>query len=116
MMAANDIGVRLRDLNDSLNALEHDLSRRKTPPEGLGEFKDAVDEIRTNLIAVITATHSGNYDESIGQFRMHRGNQVCQNLLADVIDGTVTGDTDGFEECYQAVKNLYEQLTPTVTD
>ena len=115
-MTQADIGIRLRDLNDSLTALEHDLSRRKTPPEGLGEFKDAVDEIRTNLIAVVTATHSGRYDASIGQFRMHRGNQVCQNLLADVIDGTVTGDTEGFEECYQAVKNLYDQLTLTETD
>ena len=109
-MAQADIGIRLRDLNDSLTALEHDLTRRTTAPAGLDEFKDAIDEIRTNLIAVVTATHSGNYDASIGQFRMHRGNQVCQNLLADVIDGTVSAGTDGFEECYQAVKNLYEQL------
>jgi hypothetical protein len=110
-MSGADLSVRIRDLGESLTALEADLAHRKTAPAGLDEFKDAIDEVRTNLLAIVTATHSGDYDASIGAFRMRRTNDVCQNLMADVIDGTVSPATEGFEECYVAALNLYNQLT-----
>ena len=109
MVDAN-VPAQVGDLADALTAIESDLAHRDTPPAGLGELKDAIDDIRLTMIGIVTATHSEDYDGSIGRLRIKRAVDLCQNLVADVIDGTVTPGNDGFERCYSAVAALHRTL------
>lgn len=109
MVHAN-IGAQVADLTDALTAIESSLARSDTPVTGLDELKDAIDDIRWTLIGIITASHSEDYDGSIGRLRIKRTSDLCRNLVADVIDGTVTPGKEGFERCYSAVATLHRRL------
>ncbi|UCG84906.1 MAG: hypothetical protein JSW71_13255 [Gemmatimonadota bacterium] len=109
-MDDTDISRQIRDLKESLKAIDRELSRREDPPPGLAEFKTAVDDVRSSLIAVITASHSQSYEGPVWRFRARRALGLLQNVVADVVDGTVTADTQGFEECYALVTDILERL------
>jgi hypothetical protein len=108
----DDAGIsrQIRDLKDSLRAIDWELRRRKDPPPGLAEFKSAIDDVRSNLIAALTMSDSQSYEASIWKFRANRALGLFQNLVADVVDGTVAADTEGFDECYGLVTAILERL------
>jgi hypothetical protein len=83
----DDAGIsrQIRDLKDSLRAIEWELRRRKDPPPGLAEFKSAIDDVRSNLIAALTTSDSQSYEASIWKFRANRALGLFQNLVADVV-------------------------------
>jgi hypothetical protein len=91
-VSSEELGRRIGELKKSLSMIEVELARGELSGESLEHFKGTVDNVRTSLLAVLTAAHSDNYTAFIGRFRVRRAVQICQNVLADVIDGHLPGE------------------------
>lgn len=114
-MSSEELGRRIAELKKSLSMIELELSRGELSGESLEHFKGTVDNVRTSLLAVLTAAHSDNYAAFIGRFRVRRAVQICQNVLADVIDGHIGGEAPELSEAEAAIMRAADRVAAVCT-
>ncbi len=84
-------------LRTALNEIESQLDDSALSEPGLEDFKSTNDDIRTSVLAILTAKDFSEWHNSLRKFRLRRGAQICQNVLAGLVDGTITAETPAFE-------------------
>lgn len=72
--------VRLRT---QLTNIDAQLVRTANAPEGLEDLKRAVDNLRTSVWAVLSASRTSNYPAFIARFRLRRGIDTLKGILAE---------------------------------
>jgi len=82
---------QISTLNTMLDALES----RVTPgdsatPEGLEEFKSALDDLRLRAWSLLTASNSDDPRAFQERFRTHRGTEMCRALSNDLRTGRLS--------------------------
>jgi hypothetical protein len=81
--ALNRMHVAVKELMDQLQLIAGE------PPDGLGDLKSAVDEVRLRLWGVLMAAHSQD-DPGFGErFRLRRAAEILQGILGDIDAGRV---------------------------
>jgi hypothetical protein len=106
----SDLNHVVDELQRALNEIDSKLAWDDLPMAGLEEFKAALDNVRTSLLALIGATDSSDYQRSLRRLRLHRAAQVCHNVLSSVVDGTVGPATPGITEFKTTVVETLDQV------
>ncbi len=97
------------DLTKALDDIESHLTKQPSP-SALEDFKVMLDGVRTTLTAILTAADPADYHAFIRKFRLRRAAQVCQNVLHGLVDGTIKGDTPGFDRLRSTVEETLDRL------
>jgi hypothetical protein len=101
---------QIGELRDALGIIEAQLESGQSSREAMEDFKVAVDNVRNTIIAIMGATHSGDYRKAIGQFHVKRATELAQNVMSDVVLGSVTGDSEGWGEFQGRASDALERL------
>lgn len=91
-MAQHDLKQQVTDLKNALSSIEPELDR-ETSPEALQDFKTVVDNVRLSVWAALTGAQAENYQSFIGRFRLRRGTDICEQILADLTGGGLADDS-----------------------
>jgi hypothetical protein len=87
-------------MRDLVRDLEQRIANGETPPEGLDDFKAAIDDIRLRLWALLVSAHDpADRRGSIHRFRIRRAIDVCRAASTDL-------DTDRLELPVQELAEL----------
>ena len=90
-------------LRSALDRIESDLVDSAFSGPALEDFKSTIDNVRTSVLAIITADAPSECHNFLRKFRLRRGAQICQNVLAGLVDGSITADTPAFEMLHTTV-------------
>ncbi len=110
-MAQHELAQRVQDLKNALTSIETEVKGGKTPPEGLEDLKAVVDNVRLSLWAILSSAQADDYEAFIGAFRLRRGTDICQQILADIRAGNVNGASPEFVD----FKGIVEELASATT-
>ncbi len=99
VFSAAELSQRLRGVKRALEEIEKELADTDGCPEGLDDFKEALDHIRLSAWAILTASESHTYDYQtvLAHFRMARATEVCHNIIADLKAGAIVPTAPEFE-------------------
>jgi predicted RNA-binding Zn ribbon-like protein len=86
-MSTDELTAQLASVRETLNAIEARLVHARVPPEGLEDFKAAVDSIRTSAWALLSAARSPRGDEFVQRFVLRRTSEMCRRVVADLESG-----------------------------
>lgn len=91
-LGTTDLSQRLQAVKLALVEIEKELARADGCPDGLEDFKEALDHIRLSAWAILTAAESHSYQHQavLARFRMARGIELCENIIADLEAGAIT--------------------------
>lgn len=105
----SDLKAVVVELTQALDDIELHLAKQPSASV-LENFKVMLDDVRTTLLATLTATDPADYHAFIRKFRLRRAAQVCQNVLSGLVDGTINDDTPGFDRLRSTVEETLEGL------
>lgn len=71
-------------LRGQLTTVDAQLAKSGENAEGLEDLKAAVDNLRTSVWAVLSASRSSNYPGFIARFRLRRGIDILRQVLGDL--------------------------------
>jgi hypothetical protein len=111
-MMSEDLVKRVEDLKNALGMIESELASEETPPQGLADFKAAVDSIRLSVWAILTAAHSDDYDRYIGKYRLRRLTEMMGSMVADAEADAIPRATDEFQAFCAVLADLSERFLP----
>ena len=89
-MADPRLSQQVTTIRSMLDNLDAQLSKADAPPEGLEDLKSTVDNLRTNVWAILSASKSANYQALVERFRLRRAIEVTRNQLSDIETGKIT--------------------------
>jgi len=82
-MNAEELGQQIALLRNQLTSIDTQLVKSAGAPEGLEDLKRAVDNLRTSVWAILSASRSTNYPSFIVRFRLRRGIDILRAIQAD---------------------------------
>ena len=83
-MADMSLTEQVAALRGMLVSIDSQLVRASAAPEGLEDLKQAVDNFRTSVWAILSASRSNNYQVFIERFRLRRALDIGKAVLADL--------------------------------
>jgi hypothetical protein len=82
---AETLTARMAVMRDLVRDLEQRVANGEVPPEGLDNFKAAIDDIRLRLWALLVSAHDpSDRRGSIQRFRLRRAIDVCRTASKDL--------------------------------
>ena len=87
-MTQANLEQQVAQLRAQLPAVEGQLAKSGGSVDGLEDLKVAVDNLRTSVWAVLSASRSANYPGFIARFRARRGIDILKQIAQDI-------DTEG---------------------
>jgi hypothetical protein len=75
---------QIAQLRSQLTLVDAQLAKSEGAPEGLEDLKTAVDNVRTSVWAVLSASRSHNYPGFIARFRLRRCIDILKAVQADL--------------------------------
>jgi hypothetical protein len=116
---ACSLAERLQAATKELQGLEQLIVSGDFSPRILGEFRNAVDNIRHTARAVQTwiglqQQHRDPYSvmSTMSADRVRRATQIAKDLTIDLQAMEVDFETEGLQELFHAVDELHERLIP----
>ncbi len=106
----------IEDIEAALARIEATVAEGTTSPQELEDYKAAIDTLRITVLSILTASHTGNYQGFIAKFHVRQAVSVCESILPDVIDGTVSATDAGFDEFHATIKSTLEHVSRLVQD
>ncbi len=100
----------LFQLRDALHDVESTSTDADLADVALDELKAAVDDVRTNVLAMLSAEDSSDYSAVVRRFRLHRATDVCQNVTSGLGDGTIGAGTPGITQLESMVGQVLKRL------
>jgi hypothetical protein len=85
-MADQPLSQQIIDLRNRLGTIDNQLTKVGDAPEGLEDLKAAVDSLRNNVWAILSASRSSNYHVNVERFRLRRAIEITKGLIG-AIDG-----------------------------
>jgi hypothetical protein len=87
---AESLTARMAVMRDLVRDLEQRVGAGELPPDGLDNFKAAIDDIRLRLWALLVSAHDGGDRKgAIQRFRLRRALDVCRAASKDLSGGPV---------------------------
>src|SRR5687767_5123367 len=84
-MAGQSLSGRIAVMRDLVRDLEQRVGSGEMPPDGLENFKAAIDDIRLRLWAVLaSAGGGGDRVASMQRFRLRRAIDLCRTVSTDL--------------------------------
>ena len=83
-MTTDPLVEQVAQLRRQLTAVDAQLARASGAPAGLEDLKEAVDNMRTNVWAVLSASRSKDYAEFIARFRLRRAIDILKQVVAQI--------------------------------
>lgn len=110
-MTQESLEQQIAQLRAQLTTVDTQLARSSTgTPEGLEDLKAAVDNLRTSVWAVLSASRSSNYPGFIARFRLRRGIDILRQILGDLeADGA-----KGLHAEHTEIQVLLQQLNERI--
>jgi hypothetical protein len=83
------LSQRLSLVKQALAEVEDELVEADACPDGLEDFKSALDHIRLSAWAVLTAVEAKNFQHSavLARFRLARLTEMCRSIRSDIAGG-----------------------------
>jgi hypothetical protein len=97
-------------LKAALDRIELSVAWNDLPVAAIEEFKMVLDDVRTNLLALVAAGGPSDYNRTVRRLRMRRATQVCDNTFESIVAGTITPSTPGYAELKSSVAEALDQL------
>lgn len=109
-MTDDTLSQQIAQLRSQLTTVDAQLARSGGNAEGLEDLKAAVDNLRTSVWAVLSASRSSNYPGFITRFRLRRGIDILRQVLADIeADGGKVAHPE-----YSEIQILTQQLNERI--
>jgi hypothetical protein len=83
-MADETLIQQIAQLRQQLTTVDQQLARSGGNAEGLEDLKAAVDNLRTSVWAVLSASRSANYPGFITRFRLRRTIDILRQVMGDL--------------------------------
>jgi hypothetical protein len=83
-MSDPTLAQHVAQLRQQLTTVDQQLAKSGDHAEGLEDLKAAVDNLRTSVWAVLSASRSANYPGFITRFRLRRTIDVLRQVLTDL--------------------------------
>jgi hypothetical protein len=83
-MTDDTLSQQIAQLRTQLTTVDAQLAKSGGKAEELEDLKGAVDNLRTSVWAVLSASRSSNYPGFISRFRLRRGIDILRQILADL--------------------------------
>lgn len=83
-MTDNTLKQQIEALRGQLSTVDAQLAKSGQNAEGLEDLKGAVDNLRTSVWAVLSASRTANYPGFITRFRLRRSIDILKTILADL--------------------------------
>ena len=106
----SELTRELAAVREALDQLESQMDLEPVSAAALEAFKVIVDNVRNSVFAMITAEDPAEYRSFIRKYRLRRAAQVCQNVLAGLVDGTIDVRTPGFDQLQSTVGETLARL------
>jgi len=114
---------RLKKVCAELVNLEYDMRSGPVDPKILGEFRDAVDNVRKTAWAIQEWQERKSRQQDpktvlplVTAERIRRATQLCDSITADTAVHGIARETVGIEEFFQAVERVRQSLLPIFKD
>ncbi|HXG45672.1 MAG TPA: hypothetical protein VNJ71_13050 [Gemmatimonadales bacterium] len=109
-MTDKPLQQQVTELRSMLTAIDAQLGKTATPPEGLEELKRAVDTLRTNVWAILSAARSKDYQVFIERFKLRRAIDITRGLLSDIESGVTRQVLPEHSELQIILRRLNEEI------
>lgn len=90
-MDATTLSEQVESIRAKLYAIESELDRGQIPPEALGDFKAAVDDIRLRVWNIMAASKAKDYQAALERFRLRRAVDMTRSITEDLRSGEISG-------------------------
>ena len=97
-------------LRQQLTSVDAQLAKSGENAEGLEDLKAAVDNLRTSVWAVLSASRSSNYPGFINRFRLRRSIDILKQVLGDLDSATGKTLHPEHSEMQILLKQLSERI------
>jgi len=78
------LAEQIAELRRQLTTVDAQLAKSGEKAEGLEDLKAAVDNLRTSVWAVLSASRSSNYPGFITRFRLRRAIDILRQVMTDL--------------------------------
>jgi hypothetical protein len=109
-MTTDSLAQQIAQLRSQLTAVDAQLARGSSVPAGLEDLKEAVDNMRTNVWAVLSASRSKEYPEFIARFRLRRAIDILKQIAQDIDSGARRGALPEFAELQIQMQRVQESM------
>ncbi len=96
-MDRDELQRGLNKLRGVLNVVETEVEAAEPSEEAVRALGEAVDGVRNNVWAALTAEHADDYDQYLAKVRVRRAREICDDVLADLCAETISSNTPGLE-------------------
>ena len=96
-MDSDELRRGLNELRWVLNVVETEVEAAEPSEEAVRALAEAVDGVRNNVWAALTAEHADDYDQYLAKVRVRRAREICEDVLADLYAETIPSNTPGLE-------------------
>jgi hypothetical protein len=103
---ASNLQARLAAMQDTMRRIEQEVMAGSIPPDGMEDFKRAVDDARMRIWAVLTAANTEDPQAFMQRFRLRRAIEICRSVVRDVSDGTLREESDELLELKRVSRQL----------
>ncbi len=113
-MTDTELREGLAEVRAALDALDQRGGSAHQAVEELRILGLAVDNLRNNLWAVLTARYTKDYEGFLARIRVRRASETCEDVLADLYADTITPNMSGLD-VYQATLREIDAIAREAT-
>lgn len=104
------LSQQIVELRSRLGTIDSQLMRAGMAPEGLEDLKAAVDSLRNNVWAILSASRSSNYHVNVERFRLRRAIEITKGLSAEIEAGSMKSLHPEHSELQIVLQQLNERI------
>lgn len=102
---------QVEKLKSTLGTIETQLSAQAVPREGLEDLKNAVDNVRRTVWALLSAAESTHdYEVLLARFRLNRALELCQQVAVDIGAGLIATDSSELRRFHTTLKDTLSRV------
>ncbi len=111
-MGDTEVRNALNELREALEVL--DAGESATATGAIHALAGAVDVLRTKVWAFLTTHQAGDLNRYLGEIRVRRATEACDEILADLYAETLAPNTPGLGE-FRATLAQVAEISKTVS-
>lgn len=93
-----------------LQSIEAELQKGKIPPEGLEDFKTAVDDLRLRVWSILAAATTGDVQGALERFRLRRAIELSRTVAHDLESRAMSIEHGEIPELTAAAQRLVNAI------
>lgn len=109
-MSDDVLAPQIAQLRQQLTTVDQQLAKSGGSAEGLEDLKAAVDNLRTSVWAVLSASRTANYPGFITRFRLRRAIDILRQCVTDLDGASGTSLHPEHSEMQIQMQQLLERI------